>query len=117
MPVYWSRCGRLSARCADLFDGNVIDRAVRTLDDLKPRAGGARGGFKRSKPNVLLFDARAAAVAPDDRPPAIPSSTRDDVLAADHQLAACARGAGKACGSADLNFNTNRKGCAASQSS
>ena len=26
MPVYWSRCGVLRARCADLFGGNVIDR-------------------------------------------------------------------------------------------
>src|SRR6516162_7886532 len=39
MPVYWSRCGVLRARCADLFDGKVIDRpAVRTLDDLKSAA-------------------------------------------------------------------------------
>src|SRR5262249_45857819 len=45
MPVYWSRCGVLRARCADLFDGKVIDRpAVRTLDDLK--AAARERGFK-----------------------------------------------------------------------
>jgi L-alanine-DL-glutamate epimerase-like enolase superfamily enzyme len=60
MPVYWSRCGVLRARCADLFDGNVIDRpAVRTLDDLKAAAREAREhGFKAVKTNVLLFDAK-----------------------------------------------------------
>src|SRR5262249_31722994 len=43
MPVYWSRCGVLRARCAELFDGKVIDRpAVRSLDDLKCAAPGAR---------------------------------------------------------------------------
>jgi galactonate dehydratase len=60
MPVYWSRCGVLRARCADLFDGNAIDRpAVRTLDDLKAAAREARErGFKAVKTNVLLFDAK-----------------------------------------------------------
>jgi len=60
MPVYWSRCGVLRARCADLFDGKVIDRpAVRTLDDLKAAAREARErGFKALKTNVLLFDAK-----------------------------------------------------------
>src|SRR5215470_10123845 len=60
MPVYWSRCGVLRARCADLFDGKVIDRpAVRTLDDLKAAAHEARErGFKAAKTNLLLFDAK-----------------------------------------------------------
>src|SRR5262249_25383218 len=60
MPVYWSRCGVLRARCADLFDGKVVDRpAVRTLDDLKAAAREARErGFKALKTNVLLFDAK-----------------------------------------------------------
>ena len=54
MPVYWSRCGVLRARCAELFDGKVIDRpAVRTLDDLKAAAREARErGFKALKTNV-----------------------------------------------------------------
>src|SRR5262249_62195291 len=39
MPVYWSRCGVLRARCAELFDGKLIDRpAVRTPYDLKSAA-------------------------------------------------------------------------------
>jgi L-alanine-DL-glutamate epimerase-like enolase superfamily enzyme len=58
MPVYWSRCGVLRARCAELFGGKVIDRPpVRTLDDLKGAAREARErGFKALKTNVLLFD-------------------------------------------------------------
>jgi galactonate dehydratase len=60
MPVYWSRCGVLRARCADLFGGNVIDRpAVRTLDDLKGAAREARErGFTAIKTNLLLFDGK-----------------------------------------------------------
>jgi L-alanine-DL-glutamate epimerase-like enolase superfamily enzyme len=58
MPVYWSRCGVLRARCAELFGGKVIDRPpVRTLDDLKGAAREARErGFRALKTNVLLFD-------------------------------------------------------------
>jgi galactonate dehydratase len=58
MPVYWSRCGVLRARRAELFGGKVIDRPpVRTLDDLKGAAREARErGFKALKTNVLLFD-------------------------------------------------------------
>ncbi len=60
MPVYWSRCGVLRARRADLFDGKVIEApAVRTLDDLKAAAREARErGFKAAKTNLLLFDAK-----------------------------------------------------------
>jgi L-alanine-DL-glutamate epimerase-like enolase superfamily enzyme len=58
MPVYWSRCGVLRARCAELFGGKVVDRPpVRTLDDLKGAAREVRErGFKALKTNVLLFD-------------------------------------------------------------
>jgi len=58
MPVYWSRCGVLRARCAELFGGKVIDRPpVRTIDDLKSAAREARErGFTALKTNVLLFD-------------------------------------------------------------
>src|SRR3954462_14535522 len=39
MPVYWSRLGVIRARCADYYDGKVIDKpAVRSLDDLKRAA-------------------------------------------------------------------------------
>src|SRR5260370_7968159 len=60
LTVYWSRCGVLRARCADLFGGNIIDRPpVRTLDDLKQAATEARErGFKALKTNLLLFDER-----------------------------------------------------------
>ena len=60
IPVYWSRCGVLRARCADLFDGKVIERpAVRTLDDLQGAAREARErGFKAIKTNLLLFDGK-----------------------------------------------------------
>ena len=55
IPVYWSRCGVIRARCADMFDGKVIDRpAVRTLDDLVAAAREARDlGYKAIKTNLL----------------------------------------------------------------
>jgi galactonate dehydratase len=58
IPVYWSRCGVIRARCADFFDGKVIDRpAVRTLDDLRRAGREARErGFAALKSNVLVFD-------------------------------------------------------------
>ncbi len=51
MPVYWSRCGVIRARCADYFDGKVIDEpAVHTVDDLKAAAREARErGYKAIK--------------------------------------------------------------------
>src|SRR5262249_26869491 len=60
IPVYWSRCGVIRARCADYFDGKVVDApAVRTLDDLKGAAREARErGFKAAKTNLLVFDAK-----------------------------------------------------------
>jgi galactonate dehydratase len=58
IPVYWSRCGVVRARWAELFGGKVIDRpAVRSLDDLKQAGREAfERGFKAIKTNVLLFD-------------------------------------------------------------
>jgi galactonate dehydratase len=58
IPVYWSRCGVMRARCASYFDGKVIDRpAVRSLDDLKAAGREARErGFPAIKTNVLVFD-------------------------------------------------------------
>src|SRR5215813_11967100 len=58
IPVYWSRCGVIRARCAEYFDGKVIDRpAVHTVDDLKAAAREARdAGFKAIKANLLVFD-------------------------------------------------------------
>lgn len=60
IPVYWSRCGVIRARCAELFDGRVIDRpAVRSLDDLKAAGReAAERGFQALKTNVLMFDAK-----------------------------------------------------------
>ena len=58
IPVYWSRCGVIRARCAEYFDGKVIDRpAVRTVDDLEAAAREARDrGYKAIKCNLLVFD-------------------------------------------------------------
>jgi galactonate dehydratase len=58
IPVYWSRCGVLRARCADLFGGKVVDAPpVRSLDDLKAAGReAAQRGFKALKTNVLVFD-------------------------------------------------------------
>src|SRR5215212_10064025 len=58
IPVYWSRCGVIRARCAEYFDGKVIDKpAVRTVGDLKGAAREARElGFKAIKCNLLVFD-------------------------------------------------------------
>ena len=58
IPVYWSRCGVIRARCAEYFDGKVIDRpAVHTVDDLKAAAREARDlGYKAIKANLLVFD-------------------------------------------------------------
>ena len=60
IPVYWSRCGVIRARCAGFFDGKVIDRpAVRSLADLEGAGREARErGFAALKTNVLVFDAR-----------------------------------------------------------
>ncbi len=58
IPLYWSRCGVIRARCAEYFGGNVIDRPpVRTLEDLKAAGReAAEHGFKAVKTNLLVFD-------------------------------------------------------------
>jgi L-alanine-DL-glutamate epimerase-like enolase superfamily enzyme len=118
MPVYWSRCGVLRARCADLFDGKVIDRpAVRTLDDLQGAAREARErGFKAIKTNLLLFDANGARMfAPGmtGTGPGHPElNLGDDILdALIAQLTALRQGAGPTVRLlVDLNFNYKPEG-------
>jgi L-alanine-DL-glutamate epimerase-like enolase superfamily enzyme len=118
MPVYWSRCGVLRARCADLFDGNVIDRpAVRTLDDLKGAAREARErGFKAIKTSLLLFDAKGGRqFAPGMTGAGIGHpelNLTDDILdALIAQLGALREGAGPAVRLLlDLNFNYKAEG-------
>ncbi|HEY7666047.1 MAG TPA: mandelate racemase/muconate lactonizing enzyme family protein [Xanthobacteraceae bacterium] len=118
MPVYWSRCGVLRARCAELFDGKVIEApAVRSVDDLKAAAREARErGFKAIKTNVLVFDGKGGR-------PFAPGMTgaglghpelnlTDDVLdALIVQLAALREGAGPGVRLLlDLNFNYKPEG-------
>jgi L-alanine-DL-glutamate epimerase-like enolase superfamily enzyme len=118
MPVYWSRCGVLRARCADLFDGKVIDRpAVRTLDDLQGAAREARErGFKAIKTNLLLFDAKGGRMfAPGmtGTGPGHPElNLGDDILdALIAQLTALRQGAGPGVRLLlDLNFNYKPEG-------
>src|SRR2546429_4410880 len=118
LPVYWSRCGVLRARCAELFDGKVIDRpAVRSLDDLKAAAREARErGFKALKTNVLLFDAKGGRqFAPGmigagaGHPELNLAENLLDALIA--QLAALREGAGRGVRLLlDLNFNYKPEG-------
>jgi galactonate dehydratase len=118
MPVYWSRCGVLRARCADLFGGNVIDRpAVRTLDDLKGAAREARErGFKAIKTNLLLFDGKGGRqYAPGMTGAGIGHpelNLADDILdALVAQLSALREGAGPGVKLLlDLNFNYKPEG-------
>jgi galactonate dehydratase len=118
MQVYWSRCGVLRARCADLFDGRVIDRpAVRRLADLTLAAREARDrGFKAIKTNLLLFDdngGRMFAPGMTGGGPGHPAlNLADDVLdALLAQLAALREGAGAGVRlMVDLNFNYKPEG-------
>jgi galactonate dehydratase len=118
LPVYWSRCGVLRARCADLFGGNVIDRPpVRTLDDLKDAAREARErGFKALKTNLLLFDesgGRQFAPGMSGAGAGHPElNLTDDILdALIAQLTALREGAGKGVRLlVDLNFNYKPEG-------
>jgi L-alanine-DL-glutamate epimerase-like enolase superfamily enzyme len=118
MPVYWSRCGVLRARCADLFGGNVIDRpAVRTLDDLKGAAREARErGFKAIKTNLLLFDGKGGRqFAPGMTGAGVGHpelNLTDDILdALIAQLSALREGAGPGVKLLlDLNFNYKPEG-------
>ncbi len=63
LPCYWSRCGVVRARNADMFDGKVIDApAVRKLDDLKAAAQEARArDFARSRPTCSCSMEKAGA--------------------------------------------------------
>jgi len=118
MPVYWSRCGVLRARCADLFDGKVIEApAVRTLDDLQGAAREARDrGFKAIKTNLLLFDAkggRMLAPGMTGTGPGHPElNLSDEILdALIAQLTALRQGAGPGVRLlVDLNFNYKPEG-------
>ncbi len=119
IPVYWSRCGVIRARCADFFDGKVVDRpAVRTLDDLKGAAREAHdAGFKGVKTNLLVFDEKGGRqYAPGSgtmRGPGhpelnLPEEMLDALLA---QLAALREGGGpKLRIAVDLNFNYKPEG-------
>jgi len=118
MPVYWSRCGVLRARCADLFDGNVIDApAVRTLDDLEGAAREARErGFKAIKTNLLMFDGKGGRMFAPGMTGAGPGHPElnftDDILdALVAQLTALRQGAGPGVRLlVDLNFNYKPEG-------
>ena len=118
LPVYWSRCGVLRARCADLFGGHVIDAPpVRTLDDLKAAAREARErGFKALKTNLLLFDHKGGRqFAPGMTGAGIGHpelNLTDDILdALIAQLTALREGAGPAVRLLlDLNFNYKPEG-------
>ena len=118
LPVYWSRCGVLRARCADLFGGKVIDAPpVRTLDDLKAAAREARErGFKALKTNLLLFDDKGGRqFAPGMTGAGIGHpelNLTDDILdALIAQLTALREGAGPAVRLLlDLNFNYKPEG-------
>jgi L-alanine-DL-glutamate epimerase-like enolase superfamily enzyme len=118
LPVYWSRCGVLRARCADLFGGKVIDAPpVRTLDDLKAAAREARErGFKALKTNLLLFDDKGGRqFAPGMTGAGIGHpelNLTDDILdALIAQLSALREGAGPAVRLLlDLNFNYKPEG-------
>ncbi len=118
LPVYWSRCGVLRARCADLFDGKVVDApAVRTLGDLTAAAREARErGFKALKTNLLLFDARGGrqfAPGMTGAGPGHPELNLDDHIldAMLAQLSALREGAGAGVRLLlDLNFNYKPEG-------
>jgi galactonate dehydratase len=118
MPVYWSRCGVLRARCADLFDGKVIEApAVRTLDDLQGAAREARErGFKAIKTNLLLFDAKGGRMFAPGMTGVGPGHPElnlgDDILdALIAQLTALRQGAGPGVRLlVDLNFNYKPEG-------
>ena len=117
IPVYWSRCGVIRARCAGFFDGKVIDRpAVRSLADLEAAGREARErGFAALKTNVLVFDARGGRQY-------TPGSARgeghpelnlpEEILAAlVDQLTALRQGGGPAMRLiVDLNFNSQPEG-------
>src|SRR5262249_47372316 len=118
LPVYWSRCGVLRARCADMFDGKVIDRpAVRSLDDIKAAAREAsERAFKALKTNLLLFAAKGGrqfAPGMTGAGPGHPELNLDDHIldAMLAQLSALREGAGPGVRLLlDLNFNYKPEG-------
>jgi L-alanine-DL-glutamate epimerase-like enolase superfamily enzyme len=117
VPVYWSRCGVIRARCADYFDGKVVDKpAVRTVDDLKAAAREARDrGYKAIKTNLLVFDEKGgrqytpgSARGPGFPELNLPEEMLDALIA---QLTALREGAGpKVRIAVDLNFNYKTEG-------
>jgi len=118
MPVYWSRCAVLRARCAELFDGKVIEApAVRSLADVAAAAREARErGFKAVRTNLLVFDAKGGRqFAPGMTASGIGHpelNLTDDVLdAIIAQLSALREGAGPGVRLLlDLNFNYKPEG-------
>jgi galactonate dehydratase len=117
IPVYWSRCGVIRARCAEYFDGKVIDApAVRTVDDLKAAAREARErGYKAIKTNLLVFDKNGGRqYTPGSARGAghpelnLPEEMLDALIA---QLSALREGAGPQVRIAvDVNFNYKAEG-------
>ena len=117
VPVYWSRCGVIRARCAEYFDGKVIDRpAVRKVGDLVAAGREARErGYKAIKCNLLVFDEKGgrqytpgSARGPGHPELNLPEPMLDALLA---QLTALREGAGPGVRIAvDLNFNYKAEG-------
>jgi L-alanine-DL-glutamate epimerase-like enolase superfamily enzyme len=117
IPVYWSRCGVIRARCAEYFDGKVIDRpAVRKVGDLVGAAREARErGYQAVKCNLLVFDEKGgrqytpgSARGPGHPELNLPEPMLDALLA---QLTALREGAGPGVRIAvDLNFNYKAEG-------
>jgi galactonate dehydratase len=117
IPVYWSRCGVIRARCADYFDGKVIDRpAVRKVEDLKGAAREAvERGYQAVKCNLLVFDKNGgrqytpgSSRGPGHPELNLPEEMLDALLA---QLSAMREGGGpKLKIAVDLNFNYKAEG-------
>jgi L-alanine-DL-glutamate epimerase-like enolase superfamily enzyme len=117
IPVYWSRCGVMRARCAAFFDGKLIEApAVRSLDDLKAAGREARErGFPALKTNVLIFDERGGrqytpgSARGDGHPELnLPEAVVEALIA---QLTALRAGAGPQVRLiVDLNFNYKPEG-------
>jgi L-alanine-DL-glutamate epimerase-like enolase superfamily enzyme len=117
IPVYWSRCGVIRARCASLFGGTVIEAPpVRSLADLKFAGREVlERGFAAAKTNVLLFDENGgrqytpgSARGTGHPELNLPETVLEALLA---QLAALQEGAGPQVRFAvDLNFNYKPEG-------
>lgn len=117
IPVYWSRCGVIRARCAEYFDGKVIDKpAVHKVGDLVAAGREARDrGYKAIKCNLLVFDQKGGrqytpgSSRGEGHPELnLPEDKLDALIA---QLSALREGAGKGVKIAvDLNFNYKAEG-------